>query len=228
MSFSMLRKKKKPAERRGKQLVCLFLDFSSAFDRVTKEALIARLAKGSGSMGEARREEFMTLVRWVDDFLSARRVRARYEGALSEWEKIKVGVPQGTILGPACWKIFLSALQERLDGLGIDNLAFADDLALLWECDVSAADLDQNAQDMQRAVAMVEKWSDENNMQLVSDKTKMQVFGGVAEWGAEGEVPADTPVIRVGGKRVARVKAFKYLGVCGSTSSYISRNKPKK
>ena len=147
----------------------------------------------------------------MDDFFGDRTVRVKYGDDVSEWRKMEVGVPQGTVMGPSCWKVFLSELQCRLRRQNVEHLAFADDLLLLFECD----DPREDEGKIQRALDGVVDWAGKSNMELSPEKTKMIVFGSEKRytWGAKGQVPADTPQVKVSGDTVARVKVHKYLGI---------------
>ena len=185
------------------------MDFSGAFDRMPKQVLIPQLMKVADKLDGDEKAEFLTLTRWVDDFFQDRSVRVKCGDALSSCREMGVGVPQGTVMGPAVWKIFLAELQESLAREGIEHLAFADDLLLLFECESSEAE----EANIQRALDEVVEWAGGVNMELSPDKTKMMIFGSSRAWGTKGEVPDDTPKVKIGRGRVARVKEHKYLGI---------------
>ena len=69
----------------------VFLDISKAFDRVWLEGLLFNLRQ-NGISGE--------LITLIKDFLSCRKQRVVLNGQHSSWTDVKVGVPEGPILGP--------------------------------------------------------------------------------------------------------------------------------
>ena len=96
----------------------LFLDISKAFDRVWHLGLLYKI-KNFGINGK-----FFDL---IESFLSERYQQVTINGQSSHWLPIKAGVPQGSILGPLLFLIFINDLP---DGLQSNVKLFADDTAL--------------------------------------------------------------------------------------------------
>ena len=102
----------------GKEVRTVFCDISKAFDRVWHEGLINKL-KAAGVSGD--------VLRWFQSYLSGRRQRVVLPGSLSEWVYIKAGVPQGSILGPL---LFLLYINDIVKNIGSNIRLFADDTSL--------------------------------------------------------------------------------------------------
>lgn len=85
----------------GLQVDVVFLDFSKAFDRVSHDILLLKLCN-FGISG--------SLLRWCEDYLTHREQRVVIEGQSSAWSVIPSGVPQGSLLGPLFFVIFISDL----------------------------------------------------------------------------------------------------------------------
>ena len=95
-----------------------FLDISKAFDKVWHEGLLFKL-KRSGIVGQLHALIFY--------FLSNRKQRVVLNGMASSWESIKSGVPQGSVLGPL---LFLIYINDLTDNISSEMRLFADDSSL--------------------------------------------------------------------------------------------------
>ena len=102
----------------GKEVWTVFCDISKAFDRVWHEGLIYKL-KAAGVSGD--------VLRWFQSYLSGRHQRVVLPGSFSEWVYIKAGVPQGSILGPL---FFLLYINDIVKNIGSNIRLFADDTSL--------------------------------------------------------------------------------------------------
>ena len=96
----------------------VFRDVSKAFDKVWHDGLICKL-KRNDIAGD--------LLRLIESFLSDRYQRVVLNGQNSNWTKIKAGVPQGSILGPLFFLIYINDLPFELR---CSDKLFADDTSL--------------------------------------------------------------------------------------------------
>lgn len=96
----------------------ILFDFSKAFDRVNHNILLEKLMLlGVGD----------PLLSWISDFLDCRRMRVSIAGTWSSEKEVPSGVPQGSVLGPLLFLIFINHLVSDLD---CKALIFADDLKI--------------------------------------------------------------------------------------------------
>ena len=115
----------------GKEVRIVFCDVSKAFDRVWHTGLLCKL-KAAGVSG--------SLLSWLGSYLSNRRQRVTLPGTQSNWNYIHAGVPQGSILGPL---LFLLYINDIVKDIKSNIRLFADDtsLFLVVENPLSAAEI---------------------------------------------------------------------------------------
>jgi len=96
----------------------LYLDYRKAFDSNPHKRLLKKL-KLYGINGK--------LLRWIQSFLEARLMRVRIRGSFSDWIEVLNGVPQGSVLGPLLFLLFVNDLPDWIkNGMRM----FADDVKI--------------------------------------------------------------------------------------------------
>ena len=123
----------------------IFLDFAKAFDKVPHQRLLFKLKK-YGITG--------TLLTWIESFLTSRKQAVRIKNSVSGIGKVTSGVPQGSVLGPILFLIFINDLP-----LNITSTAklFADDTKL-YRIIRSINDADMLQQDLNTLVEWCKEW----------------------------------------------------------------------
>ena len=102
----------------GSPVDVINLDFQKPFDKVPHQRLILKLK--SHGMGNS-------IVNWIEQWLTDRKQRVVVDGEVSSWKSVLSGVPQGSVLGPILFLVYINDLEEGVTG---KILKFADDTKL--------------------------------------------------------------------------------------------------
>lgn len=140
----------------GGELDVLYFDFKKAFDTVPHRRLLAKLA----ALGVS--EE---LYNWIEDFLTNREQTVVVNGKHSGWRRVTSGIPQGSVLGPILFIIYINDLPDVVKSI---MLLFADDAKLYREIRSAA---DHTA--LQEDVYAMESWSDKWLLRFHPSKCKV-------------------------------------------------------
>lgn len=143
---------------RGGQVDTLYLDMSKAFDKVSHELLIQKLQEyGFGGR----------LLQWFNSYLTNRQQRVTVLGATSNTLPVTSGVPQGSILGPALFLLYVNDLPDAIKSSSVSM--FADDTKIFKEIK-SAADADL----LQKDLSNLESWSTASGLLFNKNKCHAQ------------------------------------------------------
>jgi hypothetical protein len=142
------------------EIVLILLDFAKAFDKVCHQYLLVKLAAYGFDD---------TVCDWVKAFLSNRKQRVVIGDFKSDWADVLSGVPQGSVLGPLLFLIFINDMPGLVKHL---CKLFADDTKLIGVIK-SPSDLTELQQDIDRLV----EWSHTWHMKFNEDKCKAMFFG---------------------------------------------------
>ena len=123
----------------------IFLDFKKAFDKVPHKRLLLKL-EALGIGGE--------LLDWIECWLGNRQQRVIIGGESSAWQEVTSGVPQGSVLGPVLFIVYINDIDE-----GILNriLKFADDTKVVGRV-TSEQEVKELHEDLGRIFEWSEKW----------------------------------------------------------------------
>ena len=132
----------------------IYLDFAKAFDKVDHAILIGKLEK-YGIQGKA--------LKWIKEFLINRKQAVVVEGHKSSFQWVKSGVPQGTVLGPILFVLYINDLLSSINFS--KGFSFADDTKL-----IGAISGLKSVELLQEDLNTVIEWSKNNNMELHEKK----------------------------------------------------------
>ena len=171
----------------------VFLDISKAFDRVWHEGLIFKL-KSYGISGP--------LILLITNFLSGRSQRVVLDGQTSDWARILAGVPQGSILGPLFFLIYINDLPEDIISM---IKIFADDSSLF------SLILDQIrcSQELNNDMQKVAEWAHQWKMSFNPDPSKQ----AVEVYFTRRLNPPNPPVITFNNSAISVQDHQKHLGL---------------
>ena len=142
------------------------LDLSAAFDTVDHDVLLERLKSGLGICG--------TALNWFKSYLSSRSQSVLINGTQSKPTSLVCGVPQGSVLGPILFTIYMLPLGDIIKRHGMQFHMYADDCQLYTTFE--ASDINQTALNMEILIDDIRGWYSENMLKLNDSKTEMMVI----------------------------------------------------
>ena len=145
------------ARDNGRISDAVFFDFAKAFDSVPHGPLLLKL-QAYGINGQ--------LLNWIASFLSGRTFQVKIGQKLSAPSPVAVGVPQGSVLGPLLFLIYINDLPEVIQS---DSLLYADDLKVWNSSDPSTLQIDLDA---------IKNWSEDWQLPINDAKCAHISFGG--------------------------------------------------
>jgi Reverse transcriptase (RNA-dependent DNA polymerase)/Endonuclease-reverse transcriptase len=174
-----------------KIIAVIFLDLKRAFETIDRKLLLGKLRR-YGIRG--------TALNFFESYLSNRKQHCRYAGVCSGNVENELGVPQGTVIGPLLFILYIndiisSVLVSRL-------LLFADDTLITLSGD-SVRDLEEQ---LNTDLSSLSKWLNFNKLKLNVEKSKFMVI-------TNKKINKNEFELKIGNQRIERVGVMKYLGV---------------
>ena len=147
----------------GHNIDVFYLDFLKAFDRVPHQRLLAKV-RAHGITGD--------IYNWISAWFSDRKQRVVLNGSHSEWSSVPSGVPQGSVLRPLLFVIFINDIDTAVDVVQCSLSKFADDTKGLHKMNN-----DGDAIQLQKSLDNLFEWSCEWQMLFNFDKCHVLQFG---------------------------------------------------
>ena len=129
----------------GNPVDMIYLDIQKAFDSVPHQRLIKKI-KSLGIDGNIHK--------WIKNFLTDRQQRVTLNGKSSKWSSVTSGVPQGSVLGPVLFILFINDLPQRVKS---HCVLFADDAKLYKELK-QLKDFEELQDDLYELCIWASKW----------------------------------------------------------------------
>ena len=146
--------------------VLLLLDLTAAFDTIDHTILIQRLEHWVGLSG--------TALSWFHSYLTSRTYFVNLADFESDKHDICSGIPQGSILGPLLFSLYILPLGELIAAHGVNFHFYADDTQLYLSV---APDAPCALDPLLSCVSSIKHWMSENFLKLNEDKTEVLVIG---------------------------------------------------
>lgn len=140
----------------------IFIDLSKAVDSMNHGLLIAKLHAYELSI---------KALKLIQNYLSKRKQRVKINSTFSAWKEIKVGVPQGSVLGPLLFNVFVNDIFLFVNNTQICN--YADDTTI-YACH---KDLNTIIRNLEAVGSILANWFSSSFMKLNDDKCHLMIFG---------------------------------------------------
>ena len=167
--------------------LALLLDLSKAFDKVNHYILIRKL-ESCGIRGYT--------LKWLSSFLHERKIRTLVNGKTSNYKCITDGVPQGAILSPILYNIFINDFSKFIQ---IPSIIYADDTILL----ITAKNIETLQTNLKHHFSNLLYYYSINKLLLNTEKTQLILFGNknIHNWNLCNDI------------HLSNLTSVKYLGI---------------
>lgn len=155
------------ASDENKATVVMLLDLSAAFDTVYHPKLIKILKQEIGIQG--------TALKWFESFICGRCQKVKIQDYESEEIIIKFGVPQGSVLGPVLFNIYIRSIYNTVSDQKFHIHGFADDHQV-YKSFVKQQEYNIMVKELPSLFANIDKWMSSHYLQLNAGKTEIIVF----------------------------------------------------
>ena len=173
--------------------ICILIDFRKAFDTVEHSILLNK-SHHYGIRG--------TALQWFNSYLTNRYQYVNYNNTTSNMKQIVCGVPQGSILGPLLFLLYINDISSASVSNVFSSVLFVDDTTLHY----SSNNLQELSATVNNELSNIMQWLNANRLSLNIEKTNFTIFRPRGK----NEV---CPTIHICGAEIQEVDDAKFLGI---------------
>ena len=188
----------KRAMKSGEITLAVMVDFSKAFDTVGHDVIIKKLS------GLGFSKDFLT---WTFCYLSGREQFVQIDDRKSAIINTPFGVPQGSILGPILFNLYVNDLSEQIS---TSSLQYADDTTLYSSCKFS--DIEAAESDINSSLQNLKTWSNNNNLSINTVKTNFLLLS-TERMASTHSLDTYSTNIHFDGQQIVSSESARLLGV---------------
>jgi exonuclease III len=188
------------AMKKGEVTLMVLADFSKAFDTVNFMTVLHKMS----NLGFSR-----SFMHWIMSYLSERRQYVQIDDNTSESLTVQFGMPQGSILGPLIFNIYVTDLHQSL-APNTSCIQYADDTTMYVHS--SVAEIPNSISSLTASLNNLDNWSSRSNLSLNPKKTETMLFSTsqLARVHSLGKVELD---LEISGRKLKKVAHKKLLGI---------------
>ena len=150
----------------GQVAVLALLDLSAAFDTIDHQVLLGRLEHNFGFTGVA--------LAWLRSYVYDRSQQVKTYSDLSSVKILMHGVPQGSVLGPILFSLYMSPLGRILSKHNMSFHFYADDTQLYTLCHIDK--LEETVVKMKSCINEIANWLSNNMLKVNTEKTEVLIL----------------------------------------------------
>ena len=192
----------------GRIVALILLDLSSAFDTVHHSILLNQL-KSIGVSG--------TALQWFTSYLTDRSQSVCIDNENSTSELLQRGVPQGSVLGPILFYIYIRPLGKIISKHNLHYHLYADDTQIYVSFNPSQSHANNALHSLELCVEEIRNWMSQNFLKLNDDKTEFIVFGSKQQLDK-----VSIKHIRIGSSNISPSSHVRNLGIILDSNMTLS------